>query len=171
MTNDYNGSYLEPRAQQMADVIYGNEDRLLPWAQERIGVHFRGDAKTMGIERDGELTAVVVFDNFSETDAYMHIASDGTRAWMNKQLLLSAFAYPFIQLGLLRVTGMVVATNKDALAFDENLGFVREGFHPKAGPGGQDLVSLGMLRSTCRFIPKEVRETDPIHSSQQRYLQ
>ena len=36
----------------------------------------------------------------------------------------------------------------------QHLGFVREGFHPKAGPGGSDLISLGMLRDTCRFIPK-----------------
>lgn len=135
-------------------LIYGQEDTLLPWAQERIGVTFRPDAATIGLEKDGALVAVVVYDGFSETDCNMHIASDGTRAWMNKALLLSAFAYPFVQLGLLRVTGLVPAHNQAALAFDEHLGFVREGFHPKAGPGGSDLISLGMLRESCRFIPK-----------------
>jgi RimJ/RimL family protein N-acetyltransferase len=138
----------------MAQMIYGQEDKLLPWAQERIGVTFRNDAKTIGLERDGVLVAVVVFDNFSDVDVGMHIASDGTRAWMSKTLLLSAFSYPFVQLGLLRVTGLVPANNADALAFDENLGFVREGYHPKAGPAGTDLVSLGMLRENCRFVPK-----------------
>lgn len=135
-------------------LIYGQEDTLLTWAQERIGVTFRPDATTIGLEKDGALVAVVVYDGFSETDCNMHIASDGTRAWMNKALLLSAFAYPFVQLGLLRVTGLVPAHNAAALAFDEHLGFVREGYHPKAGPGGSDLISLGMLRDTCRFIPK-----------------
>ena len=138
----------------MATLIYGSEDRLLPWAQERIGVTFRTDAYTLGLEKDGELVAVVVYDNFSDGDCNMHIASDGTRAWMNKSLLVSAFAYPFMQLGLRRVTGMVPAHNADALAFDEHLGFVREGFHPQAGPGGTDLITLGMLKSACRFIPK-----------------
>lgn len=136
----------------MATVIYGEEEHLLPWAQERVGVTFRDDARTIGLERRGALAAVVVFDNFSETDAYIHIASDGSRAWMNKELLLATFAYPFNQLGLLRLTGLVAADNADALAFDENLGFVREGYHPKAGPGGKDLVSLGLLRENCRFI-------------------
>jgi hypothetical protein len=98
------------------------------------------------------LVAVVVFDSFSECDACMHIASDGTTAWMNKALLLHAFAYPFTKLGLLRVTGLVPADNQAALAFDENLGFVREGYHPKAGPGGKDLVSLGLLKENCRFV-------------------
>lgn len=136
------------------ELIYGQEDRLLQWAQERIGVAFRRDAYTIGLEKDGALVAVVVYDGFSETDCNMHIASDGTRAWMNKALLLAAFAYPFTQLGLLRVTGLVPAHNADALAFDEHIGFVREGFHPKAGPGGSDLVSLGLLRDNCRFISK-----------------
>ncbi len=135
----------------MAQLIYGREDQLLPWAQERIGVVFRTDAKTIGLERDENLAAVVVYDGFSECDCNMHIASDGTKAWMNKSLLLSAFAYPFAQLGLLRVTGLVPADNEEALAFDENLGFVREGYHPKAGPGGKDLISLGLLRENCRF--------------------
>ena len=116
---------------------------------------FRSDAKTIGLERDGELVAVVVFDNFCETDCNMHIASDGTASWMSKSLLLSAFAFPFTQLGLLRVTGLVPSDNKLALKFDEHLGFVREGFHPKAGPGGKDLVSLGLLRENCRFVGRD----------------
>lgn len=136
----------------MSNLIYGHEDRLLPWAQDRIGVTFRRDAYPIGLEKDGELVAVVVFDGFSECDVCMHIASDGTKAWMNKALLLHAFAYPFDQLGLLRVTGLVPADNDAALAFDENLGFVREGYHPKAGPGGKDLVSLGLLKENCRFV-------------------
>lgn len=138
-------------------LIYGQEDRLLPWAQERIGVAFRRDAYTLGLERDGELVAVVVYDSFSLVDCAMHIASDGSGAWMNKSLLVSAFAYPFIQLGLLRVTGLVPATNEAALKFDEHLGFVREGYHPKAAPDGGDLVSMGLLKENCRFVPKEHR--------------
>ena len=140
-----------------AKLIYGDEARLLSWASERIGVRFRADACTIGLERDGELVAVVVYDTFSEVDACMHIASDGTRAWMNKSLLLAAFAYPFIQLKLRRVTGMVPAKNTEALAFDEHIGFVREGYHPKALPD-DDIVSLGLLRENCRFIPQGERE-------------
>ena len=138
----------------MSHVIYNQEDRHLPWAQARIGVTFRDDAKTIGLDRDGEIRAVVVYDAFSECDCNMHIASDGTKAWMSKALLLSAFAYPFTQLGLLRLTGLVPADNQSALEFDQNIGFVREGYHPKAGPGGKDLISLGLLRENCRFIPK-----------------
>lgn len=136
-------------------LIYGQEDRLLPWAQERIGVQLRRDAYTIGLERDGELVAVVAFDNFSKNDLCMHVASDGSKRWMNKELLVSAFSYPFIQLGLPRVTGLVQAGNATAIAFDEHIGFVREGYHPKAAHDGGDLISFGILKEACRFIPKE----------------
>ncbi len=137
----------------MSKLIYGQEDKLLPWAQERIGVTFRRDAYTLGLEKNGKLVAVVVYDCFGEVDCNMHIASDGTAAWMNKSLLVSAFAYPFVQLGFNRVTGLVPAKNEAALKFDEHLGFVREGYHPKAGKD-DDIISLGMLKENCRFIPK-----------------
>lgn len=140
----------------MAKLIYGNEDLLLPWAQERIGVVFRRDAYTIGLEKDGEIVAVVVYDSFSDWDCNMHIASDGTSAWMNKALLLSAFAYPFTQLRLNRMTALVPSKNAAALRFDEHIGFVREGYHPK-GCKDDDLISLGLLRKNCRFVPEEVR--------------
>lgn len=138
-------------------VIYGQEDRLLPWAAERIGLgQFRRDAYTIGLERDGELCAVVVFDTFTECGAHMHIASDGTGRWMNKELLVRSFAYPFVQLGLRRVTGMVPAKNAEAIAFDEHLGFEREGLCRNALPD-DDIVVMGLLKQNCRFIPKEHR--------------
>lgn len=140
-----------------ATLIYGQEERLLPWAQERIGTGpFRRDAFTMGLEKDGELVAVVVFDNFSVVDCNMHIASDGSRNWMNKELLLSAFAYPFVQLKLNRVTGLVPAKKPEVVEFDQHLGFKIEGYCHKALPD-DDIIILGMLRSSCRFITEEQR--------------
>lgn len=138
-------------------LIYGEEARLLPWSCERTGIPaFRRDAFTMGLERHGSLVAVVVFDTFSKFDVNIHIASDGTKRWMSKKLLVATFAYPFIQLGLPRVTGIVPARNHAALSFDEHLGFVREGYHPKAF-GDDDAITLGLMRADCRFIPKEYR--------------
>lgn len=140
-----------------ARVIYGEEDRLLPWAAERIGVpRFRADAYTIGLERDGALVAVVVFDTFSDCDCNIHIASDGTRRWMNRELLLATFAYPFTQLGFRRITGLVAENNPEALAFDENLGFRREGYHPHAAGEGVGMITLGLLKENCRFIPQNI---------------
>jgi RimJ/RimL family protein N-acetyltransferase len=136
-------------------LIYGEESRLLPWAAYRIGVTgFRKDAYTIGLERDGELVAVVVFDTFSRYDVHMHIASDGTARWMSKELLFAAFGYPFTQLGMNRITGMVPAKNATAIEFDKHIGFVLEG-RCRNALADDDIVIFGMLRSECRFIPKD----------------
>ncbi len=138
-------------------LIYGDEDRLLPWAAERIAIAgFRRDAYAIGLERDGELVAVVVFDSFSVADCNMHLASDGTGKWMNRAILAAAFAYPFIQLRLNRVTGLVPSKNAQALRLNEHLGFEREGLCRKAMPD-DDIVVMGLLRENCKWVPKENR--------------
>lgn len=139
-------------------LIYGQDETLLPWACERIGIHrFRYDAKAIGREVDGELVAVVVYDGFSECDCNMHIASNGSGHWMNRELLVHAFAYPFIQLDLRRVTALVPARNAAALRLDAHLGFAYEGRCKDALPD-DDLIILGMTRANCRFIPPHERK-------------
>lgn len=129
----------------------------IAWAAERVGVaSFRPDAK--GIAKlEGEiLRAVVVFDTFSSCDCNMHIASDGSKRWLCRNLMRDAFAYPFVQLGLRRVTGVVPKKNQEALMFDLRLGFEVEGVCREAMPS-DDVVILGMLRRDCRLIPPERR--------------
>lgn len=138
-----------------AKLIYGEEGRLLPWAAERIGVQqFRRDAYAIGLERDGEVVAVVVFDTFSDCDCNIHIASDGTSRWMNRALLAATFAYPFLQLGFRRITGLVAEDNQQALALNEHLGFQREGYHPEGAGEGVAMITMGLLKKNCRFIHK-----------------
>lgn len=138
-------------------LVYGENERLISWASERVGgIQFRPDAVAIGSERDGELVAVVVYDSFSEADCNMHIASDGTGMWMTKELLVSAFAYPFVQCGLRRVTGLVPAKNHTALKFDLHIGFEIEGHCRNALPD-DDIIILGMTKGMCRFISPEHR--------------
>lgn len=142
----------------MHDLIYDRQDELLAWAAERIGIaRFRPDAKAIGRHRDGKLVGVVVFDGFSSTDCNVHLASDGSKHWMTRSFATAALAYPFIQLGYRRITGLVHAEDAATLAFDEHFGFKREGLHRCAAEDGGDVISLGLLRSECRFIPQEYR--------------
>lgn len=138
-------------------LIYGFDDRLLPWAAERIGIErFRDDARAIGIACGDQLRGVVVYDTFSACDCHMHVASDRSRRWLTREFLVHAFSYPFVQVGLRRVTGIVAASNEDAIRFDKKLGFLPEGFCPKALPN-DDIVIMGLTRDRCRFIPLEYR--------------
>ena len=135
-------------------IILNERDRLAAWAQARIAhVPSWGEwCEAIGLERDGELSAVVVFNLFSGADIAMHIAAVPGRRWMTREFLRAAFRYPFWQLGCRRVTGYVPASNADALRFDLHLGFVQEGRMREALPDGEDVIVLGMLRNECRWL-------------------
>lgn len=143
----------------MHDILYQQEERLLPWACERIGVEsFRPDAQAIGLSRDGEVVGVVVYDNFSPADVMCHIASDGSRRWMIRPYLFAVFAFPFLQCGMRRITGLVESRNKAALRFDKHLGFQVEGMLRHGAPD-DDVYVLGMLREECRWISKPGEKT------------
>ena len=86
----------------------------------------------------------------------MHIASDGSRNWLSRDFLAAMFAYPFVQLRLHRVTGLIAASNADSLRFARHIGFRDEGVMREGAPDG-DMMVLGMLRRECRWIAKEHR--------------
>lgn len=137
-------------------LIYGQEERLLPWACRQIGIKaFRRDAYCIGFDRDGELVAVVVFDNFTDGDCCMHVASDGSGHWLNRGFLAAVFAYPFIQLKNRRVTSLISDQNANSMRFCEHLGFKREGLCRQA-MNGFDMHVMGLLKSEAgRYLPKE----------------
>lgn len=141
----------------MRRVVYGEDQRFIEWAQERIGVTFRNDAVAIGLEDETGIRAAVVYDTFTDVDCCIHVASDGSKVWLNREYLIRCFAYPFVQRGYNRITGLVPESNKEALRFDLHLGFKPEGRCREAAPDGGDIIVLGMLRRECRFIPKEYR--------------
>lgn len=141
----------------MGSLKYDDQEMMVRWAEKRIGFPFRPDAKAIGwLGYQGDLKAVTVFDGFSPCDCNIHVASDGSKRWLTRGYLRAIFAYPFIQLGLRRVTGLVPARNEAALKLDLGLGFEREGYCRNALPD-DDIVLLAMLRESCPFIPKEYR--------------
>lgn len=99
---------------------------------------------------DGAIAAAVVYE-ITARDAHMTVASDGSRRWMTREFIREVFLYPFVQLGLARVTVLVPENNAVALDMDRRLGFVPEGRLRKFF-GQHDGIVLGMLRSECRHI-------------------
>jgi L-amino acid N-acyltransferase YncA len=137
------------------EVVGEQRPVFIDWAQRALGgIRLARDAKTIAAVRDGEILAVVCYDTFTAFDCHMHIASNGSRLWLTRAFLREAFAYPFLQCGLRRITGLVSASNKDAMRFDLHLGFRIEGLCREGAPDG-DLFILGMLRRECRFIPQQ----------------
>ena len=132
-----------------ARVILNERDRCAEWARQRIPhVPSWGEwCEAIGLEDDGELLAVVVYNLYSGADIAMHIAAVPGRRWMTREFLRVAFRYPFVQLGCRRVSGYVPASNcRRAALRSSTWGFVREGLMREALETGEDVIVLGMLR-------------------------
>lgn len=112
----------------------------------------------IGLERDGELIAGVLYEQHNGPNVMMHVASDGSRHWMTPAYMAACFKYPFLCLNVNRVSGLVRADNPDAQRFDEALGFKKEGVLREAASDGTDLVLYGMLKRECRYLDGKYHE-------------
>ena len=106
----------------------------------------------IGLERDGELIAGVVYEGINPHNAWMHVAAKPGARWLTRAYLTACFAYPFVQCGVKRVRGYVSATNLQARRFDEHLGFKPEAVLEGAAADGGDVVIYVMPRKDCRYV-------------------
>lgn len=135
-------------------IIYGDDAEMARWAAATIGAGggFPADTRAIGMEIDGEIAAVTVWNSFETHNCLMSVASDGSRRWMNREFLFRSFAYPFIQLGLPRVTIKIDEDRYDSVMLALGLGFTLEGILRKAAPGGRRDLVFGLLKEECRWI-------------------
>lgn len=127
-------------------------EHVCEWLAPRTGgSYYKGSGQGIGLEKDGELIAGVMFDNCTGRSVQMHVAAIPGRRWMTKEYLRVCFDYPFRQLGVCKIIGLVDSTNQDAMRFDLHLGFIEEAVIKDAGKHG-DLHILSMTRQQCRFI-------------------
>jgi L-amino acid N-acyltransferase YncA len=137
--------------------IRTDKGELLDWAAARYDDNaIDSDTHAIGIEVDGVVQAVAMYNCFTDISCNIHVVSDGGKRWASRTFLREAFAYPFVQVGLKRLTALVPAKNTDALTLDLRLGFQVEGRMAEA-TDNDDLVVLGMLRRNCIWIPEEYR--------------
>jgi len=138
------------------EIIVNRNHIVAPWVMKRAGGTWDASQATMcatlgllSLERG--LIAGVVYEGYNGANIEMHVAATPGANWLNRQFLWAAFHYPFEQLGLKRVTGVVPAANAHALQFDLKLGFSIEATLKDAHPTG-DVHILRMMRDECRWL-------------------
>lgn len=137
----------------MKTTIYDQDARVLDFMAEHLSdCELPADSVTLGVESNGELIAGVAFENYTKTNISIHVAALEGRHWLSKDFLFRVFAYPFLQLGCNRVTGLVRVDNIKAQRLDEHLGFVQEGIIRRGATDGTDYIMYGMLKDECRWL-------------------
>jgi hypothetical protein len=149
-----------------ARVIADGGKTLIRWAEEHLDrAKFRRDAVTIGVERDGIIRAVAVYDTFSTTGCLVHLVSDGSKKWMTREFLTAGFAYPFITCNFPGITTLVSENNAEALRLNTHLGWRQLGRLEEDGHDGEANIVMRMLRRECRWIPQTFRRLDASASS------
>lgn len=137
----------------MKEIIVGRDNLVGPWVTAKAGGTWApGRGSTIGLASlEQGLLAGVLFEDWNGANIVMHVAALPGRHWLCREFLWYCFHYPFIELGVKRVTGIVPSTNLEARRFDEHLGFTLEATLKDAHPTG-DLLIYVMRKEDCRWL-------------------
>lgn len=125
----------------------------IDWLKQRENLSLDlGSAEGIARVVNDQIVASVVFHWFNNTNIWMHVASDGTKRWINREYIKVTFDYAFNTCQCKRVSGMVDASNHPAQTFDEKLGFEKEAILKGAARDGGDVIIYVMTREMCRWV-------------------
>ena len=133
-------------------LIVSNPARVFAFVRGYTKVMATEGMQGLGLVKDGELIAGVIFEGFNGHNMWMHVAAQPGAKWLNRAFLKACFAYPFIQCGVSRVSGYVEASNAAARKFDEHLGFTQEAVLKGAASDGGDAIIYVMPKGNCRYV-------------------
>ena len=132
--------------------IISDPQRVFQFVADFMPMQPVGGMKGLGLERDGELVAGVLYEGFNGQNVWMHVAGRPGSRWMTRDYLRYCFSYPFEEMKVNRVSGYVNASNLEARRLDEHLGFETEAELKGAAPDGGDVILYVLWRAKCRFI-------------------
>lgn len=112
---------------------------------------FPGVHKCIARKNDkGEVLGGAVFTNYTGASIEVHVAGIAPN-WVNRELLYTAFDYPFRFLKVKKLFGVVEEANTAALRFDKHIGFKVETRIEGVYPSGAAIV-LAMTMDDCRYL-------------------
>ena len=126
------------------------------WVAKRIfGGYFEEKSKSLGLKKDGEFVAGVIYENFNRKSIMCHIAITGR---MTPFFLFAIFDYPFNVCNVEKIIVPVTSDNTESLKLVKKMGFAEEARLKDADPHG-DIILLTMLKKDCRFLGERYGKT------------
>ena len=134
-------------------IVCNQPEVIGPWVAKRTGGVWRqGRGSVIGLVKDGEIVAGVLYEDYNGAIVVVHVAAKPEKSpWLCREFLWYAFHYPFEELKCKKIIGYVSSANKKAREFDEGLGFEHEATIKDAHPDG-DLLVYSMRPETCRWL-------------------
>jgi RimJ/RimL family protein N-acetyltransferase len=131
--------------------IVSDEERVEHFVRRFVPGQSAPGFRTLGLERDGEIVAGIIYENFNDSNVFCHIAAEPGGHSMTRGFIEAIFGYPFQQLHLRRMTAYVKASNLCVQRFMKHLGFVLEAELSEAGDNGETMRIYVMKKEWCRY--------------------
>lgn len=123
---------------------------LFSYMSGKANICWSSDFQAIGWVENGAIVACAGYNGFHGQCAQIHIVGEPGSKWMRRAHLYTAFHYPFVQVGLEWLIGVVPEHNTDAMKLDLNLGFEEFSRIPDGAAPGEDLVMLRLHKSSPR---------------------
>jgi RimJ/RimL family protein N-acetyltransferase len=138
----------------VGSLLFGADELVGEMVKSRIP-HMRtlqwGSFQALGVVRHGQLVGGVVYHHYRGFDIQIAAAFDA-KSWALPGTLRALCAYPFVQLGVTRVTAITGKKNKKARRTLERIGFALEGVAKRGLDGVEDAMIFGLLKDNCKWL-------------------
>lgn len=114
----------------------------------KLGGTYSAHAVALGCVINSELVAGVIYDKYNEVSMHIAIWIEGRP---NAEFMHAMFDYPFNQIGVRKLVGLIYGTNDKSIRLAEHAGFIREGMITDYCAAG-DMLIYTMTKDQCRFI-------------------
>ena len=119
------------------------------WVAKRIrGGYFEGRSEAIGLKRNGELVAGVIYENWNHKSIWCHIAIEGR---LTPEYLAAIFDYPFNTCQVEKIIVPVGSENEESLRLVKKMGFAEEA-RVKDGMADGDLILFTLAKKDCKYL-------------------
>lgn len=123
----------------------------LSWVEQRASCTLSSNATGIKVVRkDGSIAGMVAYDSWTKNSVQAHMAVESPIAW--RALAPETFRYPFEQVGIGVILGVIPAYNQKSLTMAKRLGLVETYRVPNGWDTGVDLVLLELAKENCRWL-------------------
>ncbi len=131
-------------------VDVSQKPRYIEFISELTGTKAFGNCKTIAFI-DGSKLMVTLFNKLDERNIEISVATSSSKM-CSKRILKIVFGYPFVQLGLNRVTATINEANEKSLSLVKRLGFQLEGELKQYYDNGNTAMIYGLTKDNCRWL-------------------
>ena len=121
-------------------------DSVGAWVAQQTTGSYHYNATAIGLEREGQVVAGVIYESFMDTTITCHIAIAGR---VNKKFLRAIFDYPFRVCNVDKIIAPVIADNDKSIKLVKNMGFTEEA---RIKRSNGDMIFFTMLKDNCKFL-------------------